>query len=871
MKKITISLVLIFLSGFFFAQVNTPSGASHPFGSRIVNDPTPYDYGMLPTNLPTGPYNPSANQFGKSQDAYNAYVTWKANYAENCGGGQWRIKFDDPARTVSEGIAYGMLLAAYAADKPLFDGLWAYYKAKSVSGRGLMGWNVNGCGAVLDGGAATDADLDAAMALIVAECQWPTINTPYNYATEATNLITAIRDWEIHPTSYQAINGDGWGFGNNCRNPSYQSPAYYREFAIHVPSQAAFWNNAVTASYALLNANRHTTTGLVSNWSDPNGVPNSCNGPFNYGYDACRNPWRMATDYLWYGTTMAQTNFCTPIAAYTQGVGAANCGGPVNQNGTNAAGFEHGATFVSTYACAVMAASSTYQTHLNNMYTETVAVVDALPRYFGNTLRVLSLFMLTGNFWKPCPPSTPPSINVNITNPTNGAVFYEGDNINITANATTTNGTITNVEFYANASLLGSDATSPYSFAWNNVAPGEYALQATAYNSASESGNSSPVNIEVRKAIYRTNTPPTIDANADAIWSSYSFAPITKLIGGTVTNSSDLSGQWKAMWDNTYLYFLVVVTDDVKINNGGSDSYNDDGIEIYIDIGNDNANTYGANDHQYVFRWNDPVVTEPHGHSTAGIQFAKTDNPTGYIMEIRMPWSTLGLASPSPGTLVGLDVHINDDDDNGARDGKLSWSASADMAWTDPSYMGTIILRDLPLPVSFLYLHASYTRHGNALIQWQVYNQVNVAHYTIERADDELHFDSIHTVTAYSSDGHGVAYSYTDYTVPAGKVFYRIKQTDKNGYYSYSDVVSLIHSSGNSSYISTYPNPFSDGFYIQSTEPFRFHIYNLTGDVIYSGTCREDTFVSPHSMMPGCYILKIYSSHTVHTLPLIKQ
>jgi len=44
------------------------------------------------------------------------------------------------------------------------------------------------------------------------------------------------------------------------------------------------------------------------------------------------------------------------------------------------------------------------------MYTQTVSTTDALPAYFGNTLRVISLFVQTGNFWKPCPSTMPVSL-----------------------------------------------------------------------------------------------------------------------------------------------------------------------------------------------------------------------------------------------------------------------------------------------------------------------------------------------------------------------------------------------------------------------------------------------------------------------------
>jgi hypothetical protein len=69
------------------------------------------------------------------------------------------------------------------------------------------------------------------------------------------------------------------------------------------------------------------------------------------------------------------------------------------------------------------------------------------------------------------------------------------------------------------------------------------------------------------------------------------------------------------------------------------------------------------------------------------------DNGSGYTVEMAIPWTTIGYASaPSAGQLVGVDVHINDDDDGGGRDDKLSWESPNDLSWTNPSLFGTMVL-----------------------------------------------------------------------------------------------------------------------------------------------------------------------------------
>ncbi len=411
--RLWVFLICCFFSIGAIAQINTPAGAVVPFGAN-----TKYAYGIMPQNLPT------SGAYGKSTDAANAYLEWKANYTEVCGDGSIRVKFDEPQRTVSEGIAYGMVLSAYAADKALFDGLWKYYK-KFSNGNGIMHWRIEGCNGPNSGNnGATDAELDAAFALLIAHTQWPNATAPYKYLTEANNLISKIKQFEVNAQGV-AINGDGWGFGDPCRNPSYQSPAYYREFA--KLADASFWNTAVNGGYNLINANANATTGLISDWSTQSGEMNTCNAgglgfppTAGYGYDACRNPWRMAQDFLWNGPTEASSAkaICDKITTKVVAVmGASGVRAPLYQNGNLYSGNQHNATFTSTFALPVMA--TTNQTLMDAMYTEVKNVKDpiqnaTLSGYFGNTLRCLSLFMMTGNTWKVGTTSLP-DLNVKTT------------------------------------------------------------------------------------------------------------------------------------------------------------------------------------------------------------------------------------------------------------------------------------------------------------------------------------------------------------------------------------------------------------------------------------------------------------------------
>ncbi|HTI70093.1 MAG TPA: Ig-like domain-containing protein [Candidatus Limnocylindria bacterium] len=91
---------------------------------------------------------------------------------------------------------------------------------------------------------------------------------------------------------------------------------------------------------------------------------------------------------------------------------------------------------------------------------------------------------------------------VNLTWPTNGAVFTSPASINIQANASDPDGTITRVDFYNGAVKVGDHKTVPYYRLWSNVPPGQYTLVAIAYDNLDTAATpsrttSAPVTITV--------------------------------------------------------------------------------------------------------------------------------------------------------------------------------------------------------------------------------------------------------------------------------------------------------------------------------------------------------------------------------------
>ena len=105
--------------------------------------------------------------------------------------------------------------------------------------------------------------------------------------------------------------------------------------------------------------------------------------------------------------------------------------------------------------------------------------------------------------------SPPPTVSITITNPASGSVFTAPANVNIAANVTVSSGSVTNVTFFGNDTLLGAAQASPFSITASNLAAGAYALTAVA-TAAGTASTSAVVNITVVSPVALSVSAPEI-------------------------------------------------------------------------------------------------------------------------------------------------------------------------------------------------------------------------------------------------------------------------------------------------------------------------------------------------------------------------
>ncbi|MDR3000147.1 MAG: T9SS type A sorting domain-containing protein [Fibromonadaceae bacterium] len=376
LKKASLCLALCLSLGFAQTTVNYPYPQRKLYGNSTIN----------------------ATSSIASANLKSKFLNFLQDFYEEgtCGSTPCaRIKFDEPENTVSEGIAYGMIMMVYFSDntksyKNEFDRLWAYYKHFSNT-RGVMNWKINGFNNVIGQNGATDAEFDAAFALVMAHYQFG----GQSYLDDATTLVAAIRQHEMETDGLHKP-GDAW---NADKNPSYVSPAAFELFKDLGTGQSEFWNSAITRNYTFLIANQNhntNTTGLPSGWAESNGNPKVCTNncginTIGYDPDAVRAPWRWAWSNAWYGHTSAKT-LLNNLAPWVNAREPGTIKGPITLTGTM--GTDANSSYIGSLMCA-LTVNSTYQSRLNSYWSTLIGLAG--ESYYNQAMQVLTGLFVTGN------------------------------------------------------------------------------------------------------------------------------------------------------------------------------------------------------------------------------------------------------------------------------------------------------------------------------------------------------------------------------------------------------------------------------------------------------------------------------------------
>ncbi|MBL7728116.1 MAG: T9SS type A sorting domain-containing protein, partial [Dinghuibacter sp.] len=211
-----------------------------------------------------------------------------------------------------------------------------------------------------------------------------------------------------------------------------------------------------------------------------------------------------------------------------------------------------------------------------------------------------------------------------------------------------------------------------------------------------------------------------------------------------------------------------------------------------------------------------------------------------------------GLAWTAPAAPTTDDVTINF---------YIAGNASNGNGFNDEDYIYTST-STITLPVRFGYFRTKVEDGYKAVLEWQTTQESNTAFFVVERSTDGLTFTAIDSVPAAGNASTPRNYRFTD-ALPRvfdRAVFYRLKQTDRNGQYMYSAIEKVQLKNPGTFIRNIMPNPVKWGqpFYaeIVSAQKMntRLTLVNLQGRIVYSQQAQLFEGINTINMNPGFWL-----------------
>lgn len=216
--------------------------------------------------------------------------------------------------------------------------------------------------------------------------------------------------------------------------------------------------------------------------------------------------------------------------------------------------------------------------------------------------------------------------------------------------------------------------------------------------------------------VTKTNVPITIDGSSDdAIWGMIEENLVNNPYVGAPDDEFDSEGRFKMTWDETYLYFICEVNDDVLFEDSDGANEHDESFDLFFDPWLDGGTAPQEDDALITLEWSSSGVCRKSGEKggftvfdTTGIVAMCSETFDGYIIEAAIPLADLQMGG---GDTFGFDLRINDDDDGGSRDTQVSWYATVLGDWNKPSALAelllsetvtSVVLNNMALPSHFL-------------------------------------------------------------------------------------------------------------------------------------------------------------------------
>jgi glycosidase len=220
--------------------------------------------------------------------------------------------------------------------------------------------------------------------------------------------------------------------------------------------------------------------------------------------------------------------------------------------------------------------------------------------------------------------------------------------------------------------------------------------QATGQTSDSSIVPSSTIQDQSPRIYHAPFGHAVIDGQRDEMWKSVTPSAIDQwgASDSSGEQSAAASANFRALWDEQTLYLWIEVVDK-NICNQNPAPWEQDSIEIFVDLGIQRNRSFDEDDAQYRISAAGMISYGETTRNQIRAEVKRTDE--GYLVEAAIPWSKsiaekLAKADNGDAVQIGFEAQVNDDQGGGRRSAINKWNEASNESWRNTSGFGTMAL-----------------------------------------------------------------------------------------------------------------------------------------------------------------------------------
>lgn len=172
------------------------------------------------------------------------------------------------------------------------------------------------------------------------------------------------------------------------------------------------------------------------------------------------------------------------------------------------------------------------------------------------------------------------------------------------------------------------------------------------------------------------------------------------------------------------------------------------------------------------------------------------------------------------------------------------------------------------LPIQLLNFTAE-NKDNRVILEWTTATEINNEYFNIERSKDGISWESIGVISGCGTCSYNNSYTFSDQFPLEGVSYYRMKQTDYDGKFTYSELVVVdIKKKMN---IQVWSDKSKGTIFISGlVSEATIEIYDTTGKLMVHLKSETKITEVPAQFFPrGCYLIKVYGKNETYSTKLI--